>query len=178
MYDVDYTLELTSRTIFAWKRIPGVRECLYIFSSSSRCYDWWRKTKEKRMRGKRVFTVERITDAAEKMYGAKKRITFFRRWQYDRGPRGEGEYFRGKSCRKLHFSGSASFSRHLTQFPGWRERERHASLEDPLPPIASEPKQRAEPTDNATPSTSLRIIGNRKFSFCQPTRSRECHFLL
>lgn len=34
MYDVDYTLELTSRTIFAWKRIPGVRECLYIFSSS------------------------------------------------------------------------------------------------------------------------------------------------
>lgn len=79
------------------------------------------------------------------------------------------EYFRGKSCRKLHFSGSASFSRHLTQFPV-RDTPRQTTL-SPIAATASEPKQRVtgstEATDNNLPprACAFQIIGNRKFSF-------------
>lgn len=104
----------------------------------------------------------------EKNVGAKKRITFFGNITVDEGA--EGRIFPRKKLPKITL-----FRLRLVFSPlNPVSRERHASLDDPLSPIAataSEPKQRVtgstEATDNNLPprACAFQIIGNRKFPF-------------
>lgn len=130
-----------------------------------------RKTEEK--------VNNRITDEGEKCRREEENYVF-RHITVDEGA--EGRIFPRKKLPKITL-----FRLRLVFSPlNPVSRERHASLDDPLSPIAataSEPKQRVTGSTEATDNNLLpracafQIIGNRKFSYGLRSRDRP-HFLL